>query len=37
MAIRTVYEFSARLLSGELVSLARYRGQVLLIENVASL
>ncbi len=32
----SVYDFSARLLSGEEVSLDRYRGKVLLIVNVAS-
>jgi glutathione peroxidase len=32
----TVHDFSARLLNGEDVSLARWRGQVLLIVNTAS-
>ena len=32
----SVYDFSARLLSGEEVSLSRWRGQVLLVVNTAS-
>ncbi len=32
----TIYDFSARLLNGEEVSLSRWRGQVLLIVNTAS-
>ena len=34
---KTVFDFTAKSLTGEEVPLDRYRGKVLLIENVASL
>ncbi|CAM9991476.1 unnamed protein product [Lampetra planeri] len=36
-AMRSFYELSAKTLGGELVNFSRYRGKVVLIENVASL
>ena len=35
--LRTVYEYSARLLSGEVVEMSDYKGKVLLVVNVAGL
>ncbi|GAB6021491.1 hypothetical protein CHUAL_004097 [Chamberlinius hualienensis] len=37
MSASTIYEFSAKLLTGEEISLSKYMGKVILIENVASL
>jgi len=33
----TIYEFMVKTLKGEMLSLSKYKGKVVLIENVASL
>jgi len=35
--VKTIYDFSAKTLAGEVVSLSKYKGKVVLIENTASL
>ena len=36
-SLRTLYEFSAKLISGETVNMSQYKDKVVLIQNVASL